>query len=487
MKVGDPIVIPKGTQVFEFNGRHTASETKRVSKATVESLQTFDWTWFIPHEYQDRWMRLGITRGWPMRKGQTVTHPEALAEKARIDAMLNGEYDFVAWGTRYARRSLVQPAAPKVMKEAKTTKRTLMVRGSRWRVTRDVMIYGWTHIPDNISDQDDQRLRDPQWERRAEDIGYGRFNNYANLPMFTIQAGAEFTVRGKLNSAPIYGAGTAIPVEIDEDKFVVHHTERPKNTPYERAAPYGGMTTYWHRSMNIFEYNGLHLPYGQIEDAVEVLDVPETLAYVLKDKDTGEYFSGFHDDYSTRPSTHTVKMSSTFKGAKKFEKVTNAQASIMSWSGYLEGMGVDSHTSSDKKLDLPASWVLVTVDRISLKEKGEPLDIQAWYHQLMRLRVLTSRYGSAVRKLFKDTEDFATLVVIASTMGEWDAGDPMVKEIDTTAKQTIGENRRAKGRSSIAFACDEGDAVLMKLAFAGRTGLEASVFDMKTLDEIVTA
>lgn len=484
VKVGSPIRIPKSTMVFSGGGGREPTVTKRDSRGTVDSMFTMDWRDFVSYEIGHDWMNRRISRSFPVRYGDiNLSHPEVVAEKARIDAMLGGDYEFVSWGDRYAQKSAVEVTEVKKTKEAPVTKRTHMVKGSTWRFTKDVTVTALVH-PDRDSRLTAER---EAWVAAGSKYDYNNpYEYYVTMPIYTVKAGTEFTVKdGKHSTMDRQnGKGLAIMVDIDQALLDFHIKFRHGDgSTGGRGMPswqYCGENP-WTKGRDRF-----YLPYGQIEDAVEALSVPETLIYLLKDTETNQFFAGFHEDYSVHPPKFELKMSDTVKGAKKFEKITNAHASIMNWTGYLEGMSVyQQATNTEKKADLPATWVLVPVNKITLAE-GTAIDIQKWYQELMRFRDITVKFGSATRALYKklDGTDFATIVAINSK-GDWDTGDATLKAIDAAAKDTSEPILRAKSSSSVAYACSLTDAIVLKMKFDGTDGLTVGILDRTTLDEIV--
>lgn len=480
MKVGDAISIPKGTQVFDYmNARHEGDITKRAARGTVKNLFTMNWTDFVNWDYRDSWMRKGYTRQWPLPDNMPLIHPEVIAEKTRIDAMLGGDYSFVSWGNRYAHVAAVLPDEVKKGKEAPVSKRTYMVKGSRWRFMKDVTITALVH-PTR-----DSRLTKElaQWVADGSPCNYDEYHRYfVEVPIFTVSAGTDFEVTSDKTTSGHDQRGAAIRTDLVEDQVELH-IKYPRG---DGSTGGRGMPTWQYWGENPWWNGDYRLPISQIEDFVEALEVPETLIYLLKDTVTGQYFAGFHEDYSARPPKFELHMADTVKSAKKFVNPSNAKASIMNWTGYLDGMGVHGNVNSDKKADLPSTWVLCPVNKITLVE-GNPIDVQKWYQELVRLRSITVEYGSAIRALYKKLDggnDYDTLVAISQN-GEWDTGDKILKEIDLAAKESGDPIMRTKGSSSVAFACSLTDGMLLKLKFHGSHGLKVGLLDRTTLDEIV--
>ncbi len=375
MKVGDSIVIPKDTLVFDYTRiESVGTKSKRIARGTVKHLFTLNWTRFVDHSFYDIWFRKGITRRWPLDENMPVTHPDVVAEKARIDQMLGGDYDFVSWGDRYAHAAAVQVSAAPKAKEAAVSKRTMMVEGSRWRFNRDTVITAMVD-PDR-----DHRLT----KELAAWIAAGRPYDYNDpyrhsyeMPIFTVRAGTEFTVTSsKLASVSRQPSGLAVRTDLRDDQVEFHiQFLRGDGSTGGHGMPgwqYWGENPWW--------VGELGLPFRQIEDSVDAIHIPETLIYLLKDTETGKYFGDFHDDYSNpRSPVFSFRMVETVKSARKFAKESNAKASILSWTGYLADKGVQPDTfSTTRKADLPDTWVLVPVNKLTLDE-GDAIDINAWY------------------------------------------------------------------------------------------------------------
>jgi hypothetical protein len=365
IKIGDTILIPAGASVFETWQHHTPTITKRKSTARVINLHDYaigdDWMRFLTENEEsalhDFCRQCGVGYSYPYfnfyrDSPQTARAREMLnGFKTRIFSEYNNNLLFVEWGERAAhvdQVSIVEAVANKPVREKTVTKRVQMVRGSVWKMTESVSVTGIV-------------------SRR----GYNAHNNTSLpglpgqddlviVPQFDIPKGFQFTVVNKLRSLG-HGDGLGIPIGEARDGIIFHY----KNAPFH---------------LTPFEWNGLHLPYAQIEKFVENVSIPEDTRYVLRDKQNGEYFAGFEYD-------DKLRMSKTFKSAKKYDSVANVKSSIRSWTGMLAGRGSEiemagghANIASEKKIDLPATWEIIPIDSVTLEEKT-PIDIQTWYNE----------------------------------------------------------------------------------------------------------
>lgn len=371
-KIGDPISIPKGTLVFDYaNFSPNGDLSKRASRGEVKQLLTIDWTYFIDDKLMRKWMDNGISFRWPVVEGFDSPHPLVVEEKKRIHDMLGGKFDFVVWGDRFALVSAVLPSVAAKPKEAKITKRAMMVKGSKWRFNSDVTVMGMAHP------QRDHRLNNElkEWEMAGKPYDYDDPFRYCHeLPVFTIKRGTEFTVtNNKLASVSRQKSGNVIRTDLKDDQVEYHIL-------YPKGCGTNGLPMWQSWGENPWWVGEFGLPFNQVEDYIDAIDIPETLIYLLKDTETGEYFAGFHDDYSDiRNPKHSFRMSETVKSAKKFASAANAKTSIRCWTGQMKNTYSYPETfNPSKKADLPKTWVIVPVNKITLDE-GEAIDIQEWY------------------------------------------------------------------------------------------------------------
>jgi hypothetical protein len=436
---------------------------------------------------------------------QSSSELQALMEKAKAEAIANEGHapKFVIWGGVHNRKAArlsdvikiqdkadVRFKAASKKKEKTLTKRNLMVEGSKWRFAQDVDITMWVRNPkiDQLCHQRNSISRSgnshvgntiilgggvPNTPAEKQTIAsiQEEINNCPRVVqqnMGIIQAGTEFTVVGKLAAGYKWGQketnGLLVPVKVTKGSV--------GNIP-------------------ITGYDG-GLPYNQIEKFVEAISIPETIVYVLRDRETGDYFGGWETDKKGY-QTSNPKMSSTFSGSKKYKTSSAVKASIRDFTGY--NSGLDSEGSEEwvgigydsKKIDLPSTWELVGIDKTTLTDKSIE-DIKSWYTELWRLRNLTKTVGSAVRSVYKKAEgkgfDAIVLFKVMDDYGTFEECENLPSFIDSSMKNITTKYIRTKTETGIAFACSMEDAVLAQLSVS-HPELEVTAYRFGTLEEIV--
>lgn len=365
---GDRIEIPKGAPVLEAGRWYVRPvPAGRTSQATVETVWDFAqdhaWERFLTDEEQELLehtaLRLGLRCRSPWRDAWHDGVLQFDAVKTRILSMHDGDLRFVSWGSRMAHVSHVRIVDAKPGRERSVTLRTLMTPGSVWRTTRDVRLTGAVSTVDLLR-KGFARL--PSVE--TLDGGMTR------IVLTDLPAGTEFAVRTDRKLKALgRGNGLAAPITASVDDFDWY--VREPDSFFQ----------------NPLSWNGLHLPLNQIEGAVEQMSGGDSRVFVLRDSETGLFFGGFTHDWAER--TEHLRMVDTFASARKYASPANARASILAWTG---AVPTERDPDSDRpewvgwdaKMELPATWVLLEVDRITLEERPSD-DIQSWY----RARSLT--------------------------------------------------------------------------------------------------
>lgn len=136
---------------------------------------------------------------------------------------------------------------------------------------------------------------------------------------------------------------------------------------------------------------------------IEILSVAESFTYVIKNKD-GLYYGGPDYDNNYYKNGEVNPKFGYFSKAKKFKDISKLKASVMYFTGYTsfsESMENDGFGS--KLYDLDPTWKVSKINKLTYEE-AEEIDIYVWYQNLLRLRPLTEKYGSAVRSAYKEYE-----------------------------------------------------------------------------------
>ncbi len=548
MNQGDAIRIPKGTPVFEFTSYSQYLDPPTPSRRDIDTVvasisdASDGWMAFASKDSRDDiviaakmltgkdhtdslkylpgWLdeeeRFGsiMRDGWHQHRGTLV--PLLDKAKAATDALVNGDYSLVTWGTGSKRRAArlcdVMPrvAVEKAPKgEAKITKRKMMVVGSKWRFTKDTPIDVWVGNPARraLSKKEDAIYRSDNSEHqrggtRVIVLGGGQKNTPAEeAEMAAIRAQRKALPQQIIHRIAVIAAGTEIEITGKLVSSGANHLSKKESNglmvPMRGANMVMDTSVFEMAYENPLRGGGL-LPYAQIEHSVEPLAIPEVIAYILRDAATGEYFGGWKfeiDKYGQNRSTNTPKMSKTISGAKKYATSSAAKASIRDFTGYTSGMQEDGDSApywaqgGDKKMDLPETWEMVAFDKATNTEK-EIIDVQNWYQGLMRLRDLTVRFGPGVRAVYKKAEGregIEAILVFKSEDPLKDYGDVphVLQAINRVCadfpKGTISETLVC----TKAYATTLDLAVMAKLSFPKMEGVTVSVFDIATLEEVV--
>jgi hypothetical protein len=539
---GDTMEVPKGTTIYDGTYFYEGTDSVyfgqeptvgvRASKVTIDAVVDLSKRWWALTSEQDRttirarfgvsfpdiftharnsgWSYNPVTSGGP-RNGVRMTDEEAdiflvnrrvripvsrqeewEAYAAELRAMIETRYPgmkFAKWskGKKAALLSDLVPAtaaAPKPKAEKAITKRRQMVKGSIWSFPEPVEIKINVDNPEIdalIMKRRDMPNRTME-EKAAYDVVHQRILNTPKTIeklAARIPAGTRVEVIDKAQTS--YGNnGLLIPFRILEQKIAV-------------AAELLGKGR-WYNPLHHSE--GILLPYAQIEPTIVAESIPETISYVLRDSATGEFWGGWETEparWGTR-TTDKAKMSATFSGAKKFVNMAALKASIMDFTGYHKGLEIEGYVgewvgSGDTKMKLSETWEAVAIDKTTNTEK-EVIDVQGWYRELLRLRVITSKVNSAVRGVFKKVEgnpDFAAIVSFALPEDLWDdekmepSDAKLIKDAMSNAE---GKTLTHKTPYTHAFAVATGmDADLVALSYSGPAIV--NVYDSTTLDEIV--
>lgn len=363
---GARIEIAKGTTVYE-SGWHVPEGivTGRRTTGTVMTVHDLasdhGWQRFVTKDEQEALVAAaGAARcriRWPWRDAWADGLPIFDAVKARIFGMFDGDLRFVSWGERMAHVGDVRIVEAKKPRERAVTLRTLMTPGSVWRTTCDLRLTGLVATVD----------LNRKGYAKLPPLGVEDGGQMSRIALLDIPAVTEFTVDPKKKHRALgrnNGLGIPITAAIaDFDWFVAEPDSFFQNP---------------------LTWNGMHLPLKQIEGAVELVEAATSTAFVLRDEATGLLFGGFTEDWAKR-ETH-LRMVETFSSARKYATVANAKASIVAWTGRNPRRALSDGERPewvgwDKVMDLPPTWILVEIDRVTLAERPT-IDIQEWHRSL---------------------------------------------------------------------------------------------------------
>lgn len=393
--------------------------------------------------------------------------------------------------------------------------RNQMVLNSKWRFTRDVEIKSWMEsekYKKHVAARPDGR-NDGLYRAWIDELDRLRKTGESQTHVLVgkVLAGAEFTVIGKISAEASYGQdhknsdGLKVPLTITPEKI-------------ELYAAGGKITAFYHPLVG--HRGGNELPLNQIADAVEALEIPQTIVYVLRDTATGELFGGWKTEnvpyytdregvvHSSPRTTDEPKMVTKLSSAKKYVTSSACKASIREFTGYNVGLeeGVDGGAyyvmGGDKKMDLPPTWEMVAFDKVSGAEI-ETLDVQNWLKATKRLRIITTTFGSAVRGVYKKAEGkgMAAIIVFqnrsrgvdmhgknwdeAARFDDYREGHKSLAAINEALAKVPGKTLREKSASSVAMAGSLADCFMARMALASNVEVEVKILDFNTLEEVV--
>lgn len=459
IKVGDWVLVPKGTQLqhddtkgYSNKDAGVTSRDVTVQVCRVEKLQGYHLDKIASPEavaeYRsiDRmpWGMGHLTEEDFRKAAQENQKRLDDAERKMLESVPGGSTHLIYW-TNDRKSALnndvkVVPAPPpRKVPEPKVNLRQQMVDKSQWKVTRDQDLYVDITNPQLEADlqvwlkANPEPIRPPHttvmtargpailmtrddawdkahgawWKARRDEIVRIADLYPATVPdlMGSVKAGQIFTIKGKFGTHMSYKgsylAGSFAPLLFE------------------------GAT------------KPTFVPYATIKDVIEPLSIPTVDIYVLRDKDTGLFMHSYphgnsvyewdRDDkgeiithpihghrmggsYVYKGMANSPEMVDKFMKAKHFDSMGRLKTSILQATGYYDGLNTDAldssrgyDTSYEKQMDLPENWEVVKFDKLARKEM-EVLDIQEWYKRAYELRELTLRFGSSVRGVYKDLE-----------------------------------------------------------------------------------
>lgn len=405
IKVGDFVLVPKGTTVWDKDSLGPGVPSKRDQTVEVRELVNanglqggqLSWMFLLPEADQidpDKAARYGTNKLiWSTRySNDQLREDRALRERLHARMVeVSGTTDFtlVEWSTKRALLAHVKPVAAPKKKERVVTVQQKMVKNSRWRFPVDTELKALKDNPNWRKGVDAFWKQHPNPPKHLGlKPGNGTFTDvydylrHHNIPQYveytyaTIKAGQEFKVTGKMRKS-YPDNGLLVPARLD------------------------GAT------------KDSNLALNSIKDVVEELEVPVVRVFVLRDRDTGEVFADWRDRWWEQAHNGTANAptyTTDWRKMRKFDDMGRLKQFVLEFSGYYKDMAINEgrdywqEPSQTKIMDLPPNWEAVAYDKL-VKSEIEPVDIQQWYAQAWRLRTLTINFGSPVRTLYKTLEN----------------------------------------------------------------------------------
>lgn len=189
-----------------------------------------------------------------------------------------------------------------------------------------------------------------------------------------------------------------------------------------------------------------------------------------------------------------IGCTSQYSKAKKYKTLQAAKAGIMYMTGYTEGAdGIDYWTEGGGFTDWKKKWRISTWDKTT-KTKVDDVDVTEWVYDLFKYRDLVQEYGAGTREIIKRLqagEKFEAVMVLE----RWDGGEPVYdelfpeekKQVSDLLKETIldkGEYLVRSKESSVTVGFRSiGDAMMFKLAYSGTLGIR--MFDLEKMEKVI--
>ncbi|HET8688431.1 MAG TPA: hypothetical protein VFM18_17610 [Methanosarcina sp.] len=365
----------------------------------------------------------------------------------------------VHWGTykhtELANVIAVEAPAPR-KKPAESKKkiqlRTRMVKGSKWRLTQEAQVM--KAVPVSRSG-----ARGHTWI------------DHELAPDYKLPVGTEITITGKSTTyGPAWTSGIWFPVLVNDSKKPIQ-----------------------------IEYKELNKQPEQVGEA-EIIPM-----FVIRDTKTGMYYTGYEYSYydwrteSTKGS-NSIGYSDKLTKAKKFRRLADARVHALIQSGYYDNLpeswgSVPEWMCGRKLFNVPDTWEIVKMDKVT-KSEVERIELVDTYKRSWRLRELTVKFSSAVRKVYSDLEKKNKLDEWSAIMmfkkkntngyGYWaDELDPDdIAEINELLGRFGNDVKVQKGTAGFAVAIkDAMTATLVRLAYQGN--LECAIIDFTEMKEVV--
>jgi len=500
IKTGDYIEIPKGTDVWHgpyFNdfpipsGRKIVTEVVKVTSVTIYQYE----------DHQSYCGRNASSNSFPLRRStskpsghchygalphnssQVSDYPTEAAARAAWPSNSNSIKDWMeewhAWQAevascviaeqcdfveisknRFVRASdvAVVPAPEVKAKEVKVTNYQKMQPKSVWKSDTDIQLvtYDWRAFNAPGSQVVENKLT-------------------------PIPAGTHFTITGKAKKL-FHPNGTTDSI----------WSQMQNAFPIEFVAVTGKKVKSW-------------AFYRLIENA-EMVKGPEVVPeFVLLDTATGKFYTGNPYGYDTTQEMWTnagLSYSDRYSKAKKFKRLSDVRAHLLIQSGYYydlhESWGaVPDWMCQSKSFDVPDTWVIVKYDKLT-KVEMERIEALDTFNRAWKLRDLTVKYGSAVRKLYGDLDKKGEVDKWSAAMfyvgkkedTTWNSiwyeefSDEKKKEFRELTKQFDKDTAKlVMGKTSAAIAIkDLETAVMLRLTMDTSEWL---VVDFKTMTEVV--
>lgn len=498
IKPGDYIAFPKGTPIY-WNGSGRYESVRRQTKCVREVVTERREVLICLLTDEER-MRMERYASGPRREGSYREARESFLDSIADEVLARhaGKTPcLLMWSDEGVLLDDAAKVDMPVPKAKPPTKMQQMVEKSVWRVTKTIDIHipitNPAHTAEFTRLSGVMRASGLPWQEQqaqhTEAMRKAGLPELIEIPYLRLEEGTEIVVAGKRTQFIYFGDGY-------DYRYAGNSFLYPFKVPASGATWIGDVR---HKSMMI--------PYDRIGEHIEAVHVPLTRAWVLRDRETGNFFKEADSRWRGDALDNRIVMVPTYKEARKFKDLGLLKTSIMDWTGYHAGMPENvndrrpdwmQYGSTDKIADLPPTFEAVCYDKYTKELLPDTTDIQEWNRRLWKLRDLTINYGSIVRKLYNDidkkgeVEQFSYILALRTPIDEKFAYirefEPeeiaAFEEIIERSELTRKDMRRGRNDHSIAVAVRDPDiAFQMKMFYGGP--LRMSVLNMRTLEEEV--
>lgn len=350
--------------------------------------------------------------------------------------------------------NVIEVDAPAPHKEPTGSKATLsqrMVKGSKWKLTEPAQVM----------------------KEKSPVITNGVWSHYDAVPDYVLPAGTEFTVSGKFQkSGPGFVSGNWVPIIVSGSKTQI-----------------------------LVEFKELNKEPEQVGEA-EIVPM-----FAIWDKDKKQYYAGADGakyDYSSGRGYELrelagVNYSDKLTKAKKFKRLADVRVHALIQSGYYDDLP-DSYGSvpewmiCGKQIDIPDSWEIVKLDKLTKKEV-ERIELVDTFKRSWKLRGLTVKYSSSVRKVYSDLEkkdkldEWSAIMMFKKPQRNnyWtdELSDEQIEDINKLlGRWDSSDVKIQKNQTGFAVAIkDAMTATMIRLAYTG--DLECAIIDFTTMEEVL--
>lgn len=141
--------------------------------------------------------------------------------------------------------------------------------------------------------------------------------------------------------------------------------------------------------------------FDEIKDILELISQPPVVVYLIRDRETGKYYKNNLNSYDNY-------WCNTPGSAKQMKTLAQAKQRCLYMIGYYNDMGENApamlynHNPLNMRYISP-SWEIVSYEKVS-KTYTTVMSVSDYINKIIKLKTLTTKYGSAVRELYTTLE-----------------------------------------------------------------------------------